>query len=225
MAPAHSHEALIVVLIVRFPDAFSGTRPLEQGKSRINDERRENHHRKPEWPITVAPPCERQHRCEETYRDRPGIAHEESCGRKIERQKRGAGGCHNGALDQQSVIAAHPGSGSQKRKTEYRHSPCKPVGAIHEVVEICHPHDAHDDRCHKRERQTRKCPVCEPGGGCKLDAQTDRNRQAASVVEMREHDENGGGKHDHERGLQDREAGENARHHGDAAHARHRTNV
>src|SRR5947208_844841 len=42
---------------------------------------------------------------------------------------------------------------------------------------------------------------------------------------MRKRDKYGGGEHDHERGLQDREAGKNTRHHGDAARARHGTLV
>ena len=38
-------------------------------------------------------------------------------------------------------------------------------------------------------------------------------------------DEHGGGKHDPEWGLQDRETGKNTRHHGDAARARHRADM
>src|SRR3981189_253632 len=44
---------------------------------------------------------------------------------------------------------------------------------------------------------------------------------APKRTEIGKRDEHGGGKHDPERGLQDRETGKNTRHHGDAARARH----
>ena len=220
MTPAQLDQALVVVRAVRPPHALPAQQPASEREARVDDERREHEYREPQRPV-AGPPAEDAERCsEEAERDRAGVTHEHLRGREVEDEK-GRCGCGDARRhDHEHRIAGEPGGERVGAEPEQRHAAGEPVGAVHEVVEVRHPH--------RREREDGLPHGVDVGGRRqdehdrreRMRAEAERDRQMRSVVEVGDDREHGDERREDRLGAHEYERKQHADEDPDAPDAR-----
>lgn len=87
MTPSAQNQPLIIMLPMGLPDLFATERPSDQGHRRVHNEWRKNHDRDPQLEYSVANPKDHQCPSQESDRNAPRIAHEDTRRREIVGEK------------------------------------------------------------------------------------------------------------------------------------------
>src|SRR5258708_2619016 len=146
LRPAGEHEPLVAMIAMGAPEPFAPQDPAREGDARVDDEGRENEHRKPTGPCAGEYALHPESAGEEAERHRAGVAQKDPRRRKIERQESGARRGDRGAGESERRVCCDGGAGRERSEADDGHAARQSVGAIHEVEDIRHPRDREDRR-------------------------------------------------------------------------------
>ncbi len=109
MGPSAQNQPLIIVFTVSLPNLFATEHPSDQSDRCIHDERGEDHGRDPYLEYSVANTKDHQCPRQESDRDAPCIAHEDTRGREIMSEKSQSGHRHEHGDDEHDwEVGCHP---------------------------------------------------------------------------------------------------------------------